>query len=129
MRELLPWDILDRRVHEIRMILGNVAAQNKPAAAKIVPLVTPIVGERSFREKGSLCGNGCGAILSEALQLVCHPPSYMVVEELEEVRFIVVVANHSAHAISILEERQDIHLVFIDIDMPSLEWFEAGHWG
>jgi len=42
----------------------------------------------------------------------------LVAEELEEAGFTVIVAKHAAHAISLLEFRQDIHLVFTDIDMP-----------
>jgi len=42
----------------------------------------------------------------------------LVVEELEEAGFTVVVAVNADHAISILESRLDIHLVFTDIDMP-----------
>jgi CheY-like chemotaxis protein len=42
----------------------------------------------------------------------------MVAEELEDAGFTVVVAANADHAISILENRFDIHLVFTDIDMP-----------
>jgi CheY-like chemotaxis protein len=42
----------------------------------------------------------------------------MVAEELEDAGFTVVVAANADHAISILENRLDIHLVFTDIDMP-----------
>jgi two-component system, response regulator PdtaR len=42
----------------------------------------------------------------------------LVAEELGEAGFTVVIANNADHAISILEARQDIHLVFTDIDMP-----------
>jgi len=41
----------------------------------------------------------------------------LVAEELQEAD-TVVIANNSDQAISILEARQDIHLVFTDIDMP-----------
>src|SRR6202020_328069 len=42
----------------------------------------------------------------------------MVAEELEDAGFTVVIAVNADHAISILENRLDIHLVFTDIDMP-----------
>jgi CheY-like chemotaxis protein len=42
----------------------------------------------------------------------------LVVEELEEAGYSVVVAINADQAIAILEARQDIHLVFTDIDMP-----------
>ena len=42
----------------------------------------------------------------------------LVAEELEEAGFTVVIAVNADHAISILEDRLDIHLVFTDIDMP-----------
>jgi two-component system, response regulator PdtaR len=42
----------------------------------------------------------------------------LVAEELQEAGYTVVIANNSDQAISILEARQDIHLVFTDIDMP-----------
>ena len=42
----------------------------------------------------------------------------LVAEELEEAGYSVVVANNADQAIAILEGRQDIHLVFTDIDMP-----------
>ena len=42
----------------------------------------------------------------------------LVAEELEEAGYSVVVANDADQAIAILEARQDIHLVFTDIDMP-----------
>jgi two-component system, response regulator PdtaR len=42
----------------------------------------------------------------------------LVAEELEEAGYTVVIANNAAQAIAILEARQDIHLVFTDIDMP-----------
>ena len=41
-----------------------------------------------------------------------------VAEELEEAGYAVVMANNADQAIAILEARQDIHLVFTDIDMP-----------
>ena len=42
----------------------------------------------------------------------------LVGEELQEAGFTVVMAQDADHAIAILEARQDIHLVFTDIDMP-----------
>ncbi len=42
----------------------------------------------------------------------------LVAEELEEAEYSVVAANNADQAIAILEARQDIHLVFTDIDMP-----------
>ncbi|HVQ69261.1 MAG TPA: response regulator [Bradyrhizobium sp.] len=42
----------------------------------------------------------------------------LVAEELEEAGYSVVVATDADQAIAILEARQDIHLVFTDIDMP-----------
>jgi two-component system, response regulator PdtaR len=42
----------------------------------------------------------------------------MVSEFLEDAGYTVVVATNADHAISILEVRLDIHLVFTDIDMP-----------
>jgi CheY-like chemotaxis protein len=42
----------------------------------------------------------------------------LVAEELEEAGYAVVIANNADQAIAILEARQDIHLVFTDIDMP-----------
>jgi two-component system, response regulator PdtaR len=42
----------------------------------------------------------------------------LVAEELAEAGYIVVVANDADQAIAILEARQDINLVFTDIDMP-----------
>ncbi len=42
----------------------------------------------------------------------------LVAEELEEAGFKVVIANNADQAIAILEARQDIQLVFTDIDMP-----------
>ena len=42
----------------------------------------------------------------------------MVQEELEEAGFTVLTANQADQAITILEARQDIRLVFTDIDMP-----------
>lgn len=41
----------------------------------------------------------------------------LVAEELEDAGFTVVIAVNADHAISILENRLDIHLVFTDIDM------------
>jgi CheY-like chemotaxis protein len=41
-----------------------------------------------------------------------------VAEELNDAGFTVVIATNADHAISILENRLDIHLVFTDIDMP-----------
>jgi CheY-like chemotaxis protein len=41
-----------------------------------------------------------------------------VAEELEEAGYTVVIASNADQAIAILEARQDIHLVFTDIDMP-----------
>jgi CheY-like chemotaxis protein len=38
--------------------------------------------------------------------------------ELEDAGYSVVVARHADAAIAILEARNDIHLVFTDIDMP-----------
>ena len=46
----------------------------------------------------------------------------MVAEELEDAGFTVVIAVNADHAISILENRLDIHLVFTDIDMS---WFHG----
>jgi len=42
----------------------------------------------------------------------------LVAEELEEAGYSVIVANNADRAIAILEARQDIHLIFTDIDMP-----------
>src|SRR6202044_3580365 len=42
----------------------------------------------------------------------------LVAEELEDAGFTVVIAANADHAISILENRLDIRLVFTDIDMP-----------
>ena len=42
----------------------------------------------------------------------------LVSEELEVAGYIVVIANDADQAIAILEARQDIHLVFTDINMP-----------
>ncbi|WLB24247.1 response regulator [Bradyrhizobium japonicum] len=42
----------------------------------------------------------------------------LVAEELDEAGFTVVIAATAEHAMSILEAREDIHLVFTDIDMP-----------
>jgi CheY-like chemotaxis protein len=42
----------------------------------------------------------------------------LVAEELEEAGYTVIIANNADQAIAILEARQDIHLVFTDIDMP-----------
>jgi CheY-like chemotaxis protein len=42
----------------------------------------------------------------------------LVAEELAEAGYIIVVANDADQAIAILEARQDINLVFTDIDMP-----------
>jgi CheY-like chemotaxis protein len=42
----------------------------------------------------------------------------VVKDELEDAGYTVIVAAHADAAISILEARQDIHLVFTDIDMP-----------
>jgi two-component system, response regulator PdtaR len=42
----------------------------------------------------------------------------LVAEELEDAGFTVVIAANADHAISILENRLDIHLVFTDVDMP-----------
>ena len=42
----------------------------------------------------------------------------MIAEELEDAGFTVVIAMNADHAISVLENRLDIHLVFTDIDMP-----------
>ena len=42
----------------------------------------------------------------------------LVTEELEEAGYFVVIASNADQAIAILEARQDIHLVFTDIDMP-----------
>ena len=44
----------------------------------------------------------------------------LVAEELEEAGYSVVVATDADQAIAILEARQDIHLVFTDIDMPGI---------
>jgi CheY-like chemotaxis protein len=42
----------------------------------------------------------------------------LVADELEQAGYTVVTAKTAHQAISILETRQDIHLVFTDIDMP-----------
>jgi CheY-like chemotaxis protein len=42
----------------------------------------------------------------------------LVLEELVDAGYTVVEAQHADHAITILEARQDIQLVFTDIDMP-----------
>jgi two-component system, response regulator PdtaR len=39
-------------------------------------------------------------------------------EELEAAGYVVIEARHADDAISVLEARADIHLVFTDIDMP-----------
>jgi CheY-like chemotaxis protein len=44
--------------------------------------------------------------------------SEVVKDELEEAGYSVITAPHADAAIAILEARQDIHLVFTDIDMP-----------
>jgi CheY-like chemotaxis protein len=41
-----------------------------------------------------------------------------VAEELEEAGYTVVIASNADQKIALLEARQDIHLVFTDIDMP-----------
>lgn len=41
-----------------------------------------------------------------------------IVEELKLAGFDVIEAPHADAAIAVLEARQDIHLVFTDIDMP-----------
>jgi CheY-like chemotaxis protein len=42
----------------------------------------------------------------------------MISEELIKAGFVVVEVGNADEAIAILEARQDIHLVFTDIDMP-----------
>jgi CheY-like chemotaxis protein len=42
----------------------------------------------------------------------------VIADDLEQAGFTVAVAAHADEAIAILEARQDIHLVFTDIDMP-----------
>ena len=42
----------------------------------------------------------------------------LVAEELEVAGYTVIIANDADQAIAILEARQDIHLVFTDINMP-----------
>ena len=42
----------------------------------------------------------------------------MLREELEDAGYQVVLASDADHAIRLLEARQDIHLVFTDINMP-----------
>ena len=42
----------------------------------------------------------------------------LVAEELEVAGYTIVIANDADQAIAILEARQDIHLVFTDINMP-----------
>src|SRR5437762_1903342 len=42
----------------------------------------------------------------------------LVAEELQDSGFSVVVAENADAAIAILEDREDIRLVFTDIDMP-----------
>jgi CheY-like chemotaxis protein len=53
----------------------------------------------------------------------------MISEELIEAGFAVVEVGSADEAIAVLEARQNIHLVFTDIDMPSLSspvyWFAA----
>jgi hypothetical protein len=49
-RELGPWDILGRGVHDIRTILENVAAQNEPTDPRIVPRRPPYCGEDALGE-------------------------------------------------------------------------------
>ncbi len=41
-----------------------------------------------------------------------------VIEELESAGFSIIEAGNADQAIAVLEARQDIHLVFTDIDMP-----------
>jgi CheY-like chemotaxis protein len=41
-----------------------------------------------------------------------------IAEELEETGYSLVIANNADQAIAILEARQDVHLVFTDINMP-----------
>ena len=51
-----------------------------------------------------------------------------VAEELEEAGYTVVIASNADQAIAILEARQDIHLVFTDIDMPgSMNGIKLAH--
>jgi CheY-like chemotaxis protein len=42
----------------------------------------------------------------------------VIADDLERAGFSVVIAADADQAIAILEARQDIHLVFTDIDMP-----------
>ena len=42
----------------------------------------------------------------------------LVADELEVAGYTVVIANDADQAIAILEARQDIHLVFTDVNMP-----------
>jgi len=42
----------------------------------------------------------------------------LVAEELEVAGYTIVIANDADQAIAILEARQDIHLVFTDVNMP-----------
>ena len=42
----------------------------------------------------------------------------MLQEELEDAGYQVVPVSNADHAIRVLEARQDIHLVFTDINMP-----------
>lgn len=42
----------------------------------------------------------------------------LVAEDLQEAGFAVVIAKNADHAIAVLEAREDIHLLFTDIDMP-----------
>ena len=46
--------------------------------------------------------------------------SNLVAGDLQEAGFTVVVAKSADHAIAILEARQDIHLLFTDIEMGSM---------
>jgi CheY-like chemotaxis protein len=71
-----------------------------------------------------LCSCGLGVLTGKvemATVLVVEDETLIrefVAEELEEAGYTVVAANNAAEAIAILEARQDIHLVFTDIDMP-----------
>ena len=42
----------------------------------------------------------------------------VIADDLEKAGFTVALAAHADEAIAILEARQDVHLVFTDIDMP-----------
>jgi two-component system, response regulator PdtaR len=86
-----------------------------PVEIRRIGELSPDVSIRTRGSKKTTRGGGMATVLVVEDEVLIRE---MVAEELEEAGFTVVLARRADHAIAILEARQDINLVFTDIDMP-----------